>query len=241
MQLTVLGKYGPFPKAGGATSSYLLSVKNKNILLDFGAGAFSRLSSIISPKEVDIIFISHFHSDHSSDLGILTYYYQTLFAGGYGKKPTVIIPEKSGDESNIVVNCPYFEVKRVAEGSQLSIGGLSLSFYEMNHPVPCVGVRINDGEKTFSYTGDTNLSPSVEHLFKGADLVLCDGCFLSCDWTESKPHLSIEHIIDFTNKYGNKSIISHINPKYEENELQKVIQKAEGKCILAEEGECYRI
>ena len=26
MKLTVLGKYGPFPKDGGATSSYLLNI-----------------------------------------------------------------------------------------------------------------------------------------------------------------------------------------------------------------------
>ena len=34
MKLTVLGKYGPFPKSNGATSSYLLQVGGKNILID---------------------------------------------------------------------------------------------------------------------------------------------------------------------------------------------------------------
>ena len=60
MKLTVLGKYGPFPRPNGGTSSYLLQVDGKNILIDCGAGAFSRLTNIIKPEEIDVIFLSHF-------------------------------------------------------------------------------------------------------------------------------------------------------------------------------------
>ena len=71
--------------------------------------------------------------------------------------------------------------------------------------------------------------------------MLADGGFLKKDWAELKPHLSVEHIVEYTNKYGNKSIISHINPKYTEEELQNVIAKAEGKCLIAQEGKTYEI
>ena len=42
-------------------------------------------------------------------------------------------------------------------------------------------------------------------------------------------------------KYGNKSIISHINPKYTEEELLKAIVGVEEKCFIAQEKETYEI
>ena len=51
MKLTVLGKYGPYPPVGGATSGYLLQSKNQNVLLDLGAGTLARLQEKVSLKE----------------------------------------------------------------------------------------------------------------------------------------------------------------------------------------------
>ena len=241
MKLTVLGKYGPFPKEGGATSSYLLNVNGKNILLDCGAGSVSRLLKYIKPEDIDVIMLSHFHLDHSSDIGVLSYYYQVLTANGFNKKPLLFCPEGGGPLFEMVENSPYFEVSVVRGGEISMLDDIDFEFFPMRHPVESVGVKISCGGKTFAYTGDTNVCDSVEDLCDGADLVLADGGFLKKDWAELKPHLSVEHIVEYTNKYGNKSIISHINPKYTEEELQNVIAKAEGKCLIAQEGKTYEI
>ena len=71
--------------------------------------------------------------------------------------------------------------------------------------------------------------------------MLADGCFLMRDWGQMKPHLSVEHIVELTKKYGNRSIISHINPKYTEEELQKAISGANEKCLIAQEGKTYEL
>ena len=241
MNLTVLGKYGPFPNGDGATSSYLLQVNGKNILLDCGAGAFSRLVKIIKPEDIDVIILSHFHLDHTSDIGVLIYYYQILFANGHTKKPLVFCPEEGGALAETVINCPYFDVNMVRGGEISMFEDVDFEFFEMRHPVPCVGVKISCENKVFAYTGDTNLCDSVNDVFEGADLVLADGCFLEKDWGYEKPHLSVEHIVDLTNKYGNKSIISHINPKYTQEELDSRIQKTGGKCLIAKEGSVYSV
>ena len=78
MELTVLGKYGPFPKEGGATSSYLLKVDGKVILIDCGAGSVSRLLKHARIEDIDVIIVSHFHFDHSSDLGVLIYWIESF-------------------------------------------------------------------------------------------------------------------------------------------------------------------
>lgn len=241
MKLTVLGKYGPFPKEGCATSSYLLNVNGKNILLDCGAGAFSRLVSHVKPEDIDVIILSHFHLDHTSDIGVLIYYYQVLSANGNTKKPLVFCPEGGGPLFEMVSACPYFEVNLVRGGEISMLEDIDFEFFPMRHPVECVGVKISSNGKTFAYTGDTNVCDSVEDLYEGADVVLADGCFVRQDWANIKPHLSIEYIVELTNKYGNKSIISHINPKYTEEELQKAISGANEKCLIAQEGNIYEI
>lgn len=241
MQLTVLGKYGPFPKEGGATSSYLLQANGKNILLDLGAGSFARLCRCIKPEDIDVIILSHFHLDHTSDIGVLIYYYQILFAKGHTKKPIVFCPEEGGPLAEAVINCPYFNVNLVRGGEISMVDDIDLDFFEMRHPVPCVGVKISCEGKVLAYTGDTNVCDCLEDVFDGSDTVLADGAFLMRDWEISKPHLSVEHIVGFTNKYGNKSIISHINPKYTEEELQKAISGLGDRCLIAQEGKTYKI
>ncbi|MBQ8725503.1 MAG: MBL fold metallo-hydrolase [Clostridia bacterium] len=240
MQLTILGKYGPFPKQGGATSSYLLNCNGKNVLIDMGAGSFSRLIKIVKPEDLDVIVLSHFHFDHTSDVGVLIYYFQSLFNKGYDKKPLVICPDSGGALAESVISCPYFEVLTVSGGEITFHDELSFEIFEMKHPVPTIGVKISDGEKTFAYTGDTNLCYSVDDLFENSDLVLADGAFLRKDWGENLPHLSVEHILEFTEKYGNKSIISHINPKYTQEEIEDVIKNYKN-CQLAQEGKTYTI
>lgn len=239
MKLTVLGKYGPFPKEGGATSSYLLNCNGINILLDLGAGAFSRLSQKINPQDVDIIIISHFHFDHSSDLGVLNYYYQRIFSNGNFKKPTLFCPSQDGAFAETLINNQYFSVKTVEDGDVVIEKGIRFEFFEMNHPVKCVGVKIFDGVKTFAYTGDSNISENLDRLYSHADLVLGDGAFLLKDWNESRPHLSVSHIVDLTNKWGNRSIISHINPDYSEMDIKNEIGNS--NCEVAVEGLEYEL
>ena len=241
MKFTVLGKYGPFPKEGGATSSYLLKVNGKNILIDCGAGAFSRLVSHVKPEDIDVIILSHFHLDHTSDIGVLIYYYQVMSANGNIKKPLVFCPEGGGPLFEMVSSCPYFDVSVVMGGEISMLDDIDFEFYPMRHPVECVGVKISCNGKVFAYTGDTNVCESLEDVYEGADVVLADGCFVGQDWAAMKPHLSVEHIVELTNKYGNKSIISHINPKYTNEELQNAIEKAEDKCLIAQEGKTYEI
>ncbi|MBQ7373054.1 MAG: MBL fold metallo-hydrolase [Clostridia bacterium] len=239
MKLTVLGKYGPFPKVNGATSSYLLKIGGKNVLIDCGAGAFSRLTTLIKPEEIDVIFLSHFHFDHTSDMGVLIYYYQSLFAKGHTKKPVVFCPDDGGALVDSVINCPYFDVNLVRGGEISMFDDIDFEFFEMRHPVQSVGVKISRGGKVFAYTGDTNICDGLNDLFAGSNLVLADGAFLCKDWNQNLPHLSVEYIVELSKKYGNRSIISHINPKYDEEELQKAVENT--NCEIAQEGKSYSL
>lgn len=238
MRLTVLGKYGPFPKEGGATSGYLLEAGEKKIVLDLGSGVFSRLEKIIPPENVDAIVITHFHFDHASDAPIYAYYLQQLENRNlFDKKIKLFCPKSESPLCKAVCAFKYFDVHFVEE-KKYSIGELELSFYLVRHPELCYGVKITNDEGVFAYTGDTNDCPSVEKLFRRSDLVLADGGLLERDRKENSPHLSIEKCIEYGKTTNVKTIITHINPLYSEDEILKRTGNDE-RWKIAQEGKSY--
>ena len=65
MKLKILGKYGPYGKAGeGAASGYYVSDENFGMILDMGSGVLSRALKETDFTDIDGIFISHLHGDH---------------------------------------------------------------------------------------------------------------------------------------------------------------------------------
>src|SRR5690625_3957757 len=73
MKLTVIGFWGGFPAANGATSCYLLEKDNFTLMIDAGSGSLSKLQNHTSPAELNAVIISHYHQDHIADIGVLQY------------------------------------------------------------------------------------------------------------------------------------------------------------------------
>lgn len=242
MRLTVLGKYGPFPKPLGGTSSYLLQSGETAILLDAGECSFTRLSSIIAPESLSAIVITHFHHDHTADLGVYSYYFERLYnSGKINKFPLLVCPDDDSAAAKAYRSSPFFDVKTVNDGDAVAIGKATARFFRMNHPVATLGVKISGEGKVFAYTGDTNLSENLVPLAKNCDLLLADGCFTDKDWTDKKPHLSVGKVCDLCLKLGVKGIVSHINPSYDEREIAEEIRSSGADCLIAEEFGIYEI
>ena len=257
MKLTVLGKYGPYPAVGGATSGYLLETEKASFVLDMGSGVFSRLEGKIAPEKVDCVIISHFHVDHCADLPIFGYYLQRLDkAGQINGKIKVFCPKSDREICSEISRSEYFDVTYVEE-KEYEFRGLKLRFFKTNHPETCYGVNITEttdktnatdktdavrgatrGATSFSYTGDTNVCPAAEELFERADVVLADGGLLGRDYSELSPHLSVEKCVEYSNKIGNKLIISHICPSYDSEKIIKCAGR-KGEWTIAEEGKSY--
>ena len=73
MKLTILGKYGPYPAAGGACSGYLIEQGGNHVLIDCGSGVLSRLQQVCKIHDLSAIVLSHLHSDHMADMLVLRY------------------------------------------------------------------------------------------------------------------------------------------------------------------------
>lgn len=241
MELKILGKYGPFPKADGGTSSYLLKAGNKNILLDAGEGSFSRLVKEIPPENLYAIIISHSHADHTADLGVLSYYFEFLSRSGKKfDKPYLFAFDDGSDIIANAIRSPYFNAIVISDGFKFE-DDITFEFTALSHPAVDHGVKIKCGGKTFAYTGDTNVCGPLENFVCDSDVFLADGGFLFKDWNENKPHLSVYHVSELSKKCGNKSIITHFNPFYNEGDIFAEAKRAGGNFIIAQEGETYEL
>src|SRR5210317_411490 len=70
LSLQILGSGGPIADDGRASTSYLIWIDGKSrLMIDSGGGSFLRFAQATGNFEsLDHIGISHFHTDHSTDL-----------------------------------------------------------------------------------------------------------------------------------------------------------------------------
>lgn len=182
MRIHVLGCQGPYPGADGATSGYLLEAEGHRLLLDCGAGVLGKLAAKADPLSLDGVLLSHLHFDHMSDALVLQYQLQAA-----GKRLPLFAPPEDASPQRALL-CAAFDV--VSYPRQIGLGKLKITSFPVRHPVPCRALRITDGEKTFVYTGDTNLCPGLAAFCHGADALLADAAFLTEEWRDTLPHMS---------------------------------------------------
>ncbi|RWD39892.1 MAG: MBL fold metallo-hydrolase, partial [Mesorhizobium sp.] len=95
-RLVLLGsKGGPALRPGGPwPSSSVLEIGGRYIVVDCGLGVTRGLADAgISPKALDLVFITHLHSDHVLELGPLVH---TAWTAGLATPVTVFGPPGTG-------------------------------------------------------------------------------------------------------------------------------------------------
>ena len=218
MRLHLLGVNGPFPESLGATSGYLLEAGGLRLQFDFGSGILSRLTAVFPPEELDGIFLSHWHFDHTSDLLPLIYRLEAM-----GRTLPVHAPEDAASPVRRMLSAAKcFDLRIVAPGDEVKLGGVLVRVGPARHPVPAVGFRVEAEGRVFGYTGDTNTLPGLAEFYRGCGLLLADGLFPVSDWTEAKPHLSARLAAELAAESGaEKLVLTHLNPVYSPDLLLK--------------------
>ena len=236
MFLRLLGVNGPYPASNGATSGYLLEANGLHLQLDFGSGVLSRLTGFFPPEDLDAIFLSHWHFDHTCDLLPLIYRLEAL-----GKTISIYAPE---DESSairrIVAGVKCFDLRTIAPGSECMLGkaeNVRLLVGPARHPVPGVSFRVEAEGKVFGYTGDTNTLPELKNFFHGCDLLLADGLFPVTNWAEGKPHLSAALAAELARDAdAAQLVLTHFNPVYSPSILLREARENFHDVSLAQAG-----
>jgi ribonuclease BN (tRNA processing enzyme) len=224
MKLTIIGKYGPYPKENGATSGYLIEGKGAKIMLDFGSGVLSRIDGYSAPENLDAIVLSHTHYDHCADLLTLSYRLKE-------KLPLYMPAHQQNGLASVILSTDAYSTREYDEGDEIRIGALTLTFARMPHPVTSYAIRITDGEKVFVYTGDTTYCDALTDFCRGADVILADAMqkdgFIG-------PHMTVNQAKTLALECGAQVICTHEPP-------QNAGDPTKLGLIQAEEGKSYEI
>ncbi|MBR6737675.1 MAG: MBL fold metallo-hydrolase [Clostridia bacterium] len=238
MKITVLGKYGPFPRANGATSGYLLKGEKTNAVIDMGSGTLSRLLNAISIKDLNFVILSHLHFDHISDIFPLSY----ALNFQKNKKVNLYLPNCDLPVLEVIKGLNAFNIIFVEEGKVYNEGEFTFSFYEVKHPVKAYGVKITNGTRTLAYTGDSVYVENLKNLVDGANLIIADGAFLKEVHNDKLPHMSIAQAVSLERfSKGAKVMVSHINYAYTDEEVIKEIKMHSKSAFIAKENTEYNV
>jgi ribonuclease BN (tRNA processing enzyme) len=238
MKLTIIGFWGGYPNKNGASSGYILEHEGFNLLIDCGSGILAKMQNIIQPEELDAVLISHYHTDHIADIGVLQH--ARLIQGFLGKSfPTLPIYGHSLDKAEFA-KLTYKEITKgiaYSPNDVLTVGPFQVSFLITNHPVPCYAMRIDANGKSMVYTGDSSFKEEFIEFSKGADLLLCECNFYQNQNGKSAGHMNSVDAGRLAARAGVKQLILTHLPHY--GDLSKLISEASteytGIIKLAEE------
>lgn len=190
--LVILGsKGGPAIRPGGPNpTSMLLTLGGRRIVIDCGLGVTRGVVETgMSLKELDLVFITHLHSDHVLELGGLLHTAWTtglatpvLVYGPLGTRQlwqgflasldydirTRIEDEGRPDPAELITIVEY------GEGPIFVENGLTVSALRVDHPpvTECFALRFSYGEKTVVLSSDTAYFPPLAQFAAGADIIV---------------------------------------------------------------------
>jgi ribonuclease BN (tRNA processing enzyme) len=217
MTLTCFGKYGPYPKANCACSSYMLTYSGKHVIIDLGCGSLTRVFSVIKAQEIDAVVLSHLHADHMGDMLTLRYALDAAKKLGRLDKPVpVYMPAEPKAEAELIASNKNIEAHYIADGESACICGIDVRFALMPHAVKSYAVSFAAEGKKFVYSGDTGYNERLAGFAKGADLFLTEAAFLSKNKPENAVHVTAAEAAKISKEAGAKRLLGEAVEYYPE-------------------------
>lgn len=242
MKLKILGTGTCVPSLKRSAPSNYLRIDNKQILIDCGSGTLIQLEKArLTYREIDIIFISHYHSDHISDLNALI---QALnHTPNFVRKKDLIIVGAAGFiefyEKYIKTISGIFEsnkykiiVKEIKD--KLKFDGFNVECCKTKHTDVSLAYKFIEGNKSLVISGDTDFDKNLIVFSKN-----CNVLVLECSYDNSgkvKGHLIPKECGRIAKKANvGKLILTHLYPTSPErvrlNETKEIFKNT----ILAED------
>lgn len=238
LSLTVLGTCGSYPGPGGACSGYLVRSSDTTIWVDAGSGTMANLQRHVGLEEVDAVVLTHEHPDHWSDIE------------GF-RVACAYVVERSG----VPVYAPpghlrllyedfkmVFDWHELDDGSQVSVGGMDLSFSRTDHGPVTLAVRIDADGKSLGYTADTGPKWSLSSLGSGLDLAVSEATFTE-EYEGVSQHLSGRQAGLAAREAGvGRLLLTHFWPTLRAEDMQgEAVESFGGPVEIAIENEEYVI
>ncbi|GGF36667.1 MBL fold metallo-hydrolase [Subtercola lobariae] len=260
MKLTVLGTSAPFPRPGNACSGYLLASENKgqstNVWIDAGTGTFAELQRHVDLADIDAIFVSHRHADHSADLFVA---YYALEAGSVrpNRRIRVLGPEALADRLAEFLGpdarqglAEVFDFIELTGWGDAVVGDLTLSWGPVSHGVPAFALTVAENEaeggsirSRFTYSGDTAPCTSLVEMAEESSVLLCEVGYAREALGVPAVHHTPEDAGQSAAAAGVETLIlTHIDGELEPADaVRRARTHFAGQIVIAEPGASYSV
>lgn len=190
MQITFLGTNGWYDSLTGNTICTLIATADCNILLDAGTG-LAKADKFLDQGKQTFIFLSHFHLDHIIGLHALAKF-------RFAQPLVFLIRDGSAKTLRRFVASPFtvalnilpFATRIMELPKQRDRLPFNVEVFDMVHPDPTIGIRLNLEGKTIAYCPDTGYCPNCITLAEEADLLIAECAYLPGEDSEMWPHLN---------------------------------------------------
>lgn len=241
MKLTILGSGTGTPSLHRNPCALLIRIENQNLVFDTGPGILKRLLEIgVTYHDIDYIFYSHFHTDHTLDLAAI------LFAAKYAlslrTKDLPIIGARGLKKfyQNLlnlygqVIKPESYQIDLVEIAEQVTdFRSFTVKTLFMQHTPESLGYRIESKGKIIVYSGDTDVCVNLVKLGEQADILILDCSFP--DEMKVPGHLIPQEAGEIAQRCNcKKLVLSHLYPVCQEQIIvQQAKKKFEGEVVVA--------
>ena len=246
--VTILGSGTCVPSLQRSSCSVLMQTGASRLLFDSGPGTMRRLlKAETTIFDLDCIFYSHFHPDHSAELVPLIF--ATKYPDGSLRKSPLTIAAGRGLKD-------FFRGLKAVYGSWIELGDEMLKFMELDnssndfqkfdnftvesapveHNPESLAYRITSSDDTaVVYSGDTDFSENLIELARGADLLICESAMP--DDKRVQGHLTPSMAGEIAARAEvKKLVLTHFYPDCEDVDITRQCRKTySGPLLLAQD------
>ncbi|MFA6099165.1 MAG: ribonuclease Z [Patescibacteria group bacterium] len=224
IKLTILGCGTMVPTKTSNPAGFLVETANKKILLDAGHGTIRRLTDTgYNIQDIDVVFISHFHTDHFGDAFSLVHSRWVDDAYRHRKHKKLLFVGPRG------INKRYRQWRKIfwpepeefypltfKEGSgNFKFNKLALKAFPVRHVrwFPSVGATLTLGGKKIVYTGDLGSRQNITELIKEVketDLLIIEGASIQ----PTANHFTLQQVKTVASQaQAKKTLLVHVQPR----------------------------
>jgi len=242
MKLTILGSGTCVPSLQRHSPSNHLKIDNKEILIDCGSGTLLQLEKAkLSYKEIDIVCISHYHTDHISDLTALI---QALnWTPWFDRKKDLTLIGPLGFrkfyESYLkpISGTPRpntYEIILKEIDNKITFNNFTIESYKTNHNADSIAYKFSKEEKSLVISGDTDFDKDLINFAKNSDVLI-----LECSYPNNQKvagHLVSKECGEIAKRANvKKLVLNHLYPIYSEETRLNETKEFFSNTILAED------
>jgi ribonuclease BN (tRNA processing enzyme) len=245
MEIILLGTGTAIPARQHTPASLAVRADDRWLLLDSGPGSLSRLELAgISYLQVDRLFLTHLHPDHTLDLATLLLVFN--YAPGAVRKVPFHLVSCSGIEGFLhnlfqlypeLVPVNYSLELHTVYRDEFNLGGLKVRTAPTGHTAESVAYRLEISGHSMVYSGDASPRGELVELARGADLLISE-CSFPSGW-QTDDHLNADSLGSLAREAGVKSLlVTHRYPPAMQVDLVAQIRaQYKGQVALAVDGQ----